>query len=52
MKKNLVLAALSLLVFAFAASAQKTTDFSGTWNLDLAKSKLSDREKAASNRRR
>ena len=47
MKKNIVLAAMSLLVFAFAVSAQKTTDFSGTWNLDLAKSKLSDREKAS-----
>ncbi len=47
MKKNLVLAAMSLLVFAFAVSAQKATDFSGTWNLDLAKSKLSDREKAS-----
>ncbi len=47
MKKNLVLAAFSLLVFAFAASAQKTTDFSGTWNLDLAKSTLSEREKGS-----
>lgn len=47
MKKNLLLAAISLLVFTFAASAQKTADFSGTWNLDLAKSKLSDREKAS-----
>ena len=47
MKKNLVLAALSLLVFTFAASAQKTADFSGTWNLDLAKSKLSEREKTS-----
>lgn len=47
MKKNLVLAALSLLVFAFAASAQKATDFSGTWNLDLAKSTLNEREKAS-----
>lgn len=47
MKKNLVLAAVSLLVFAFAVSAQKTTDFSGTWNLDLAKSTLSEREKAS-----
>ena len=47
MKKNLVLAALSLLVFTFAASAQKATDFSGTWNLDLAKSTLSEREKGS-----
>ena len=47
MKKNLVLAAFSLLVFAFAASAQKAPDFSGTWNLDLGKSTLGDREKAS-----
>ena len=47
MKKNIVLAALSLLVFTFSASAQKTADFSGIWNLDLAKSKLSDREKTS-----
>ena len=43
MKKNLVLAALSMLVFAFAVSAQKATDFSGTWSLDVSKSKLGDR---------
>lgn len=47
MKKNLVLAAISVLVFAFAVSAQKTADFSGTWNLDLAKSTLGEREKAS-----
>lgn len=47
MKKHLVLAAFSLLVFSFAASAQKATDFSGTWNLDLAKSTLGEREKAS-----
>lgn len=47
MKKNLVLAAFSLLVFTLAASAQKATDFSGTWNLDLAKSTLGEREKAS-----
>ncbi|MBP6002177.1 MAG: hypothetical protein KA746_01970 [Pyrinomonadaceae bacterium] len=46
MKKNLVLAALSLLVFAFAASAQ-TADFSGTWKLDVSKSKLGDRNMIA-----
>ena len=47
MKKNLVLAAFfSLFVMAISASAQ-TANFSGTWNLDLAKSKLSDREKAS-----
>lgn len=47
MKKNIVLAAVSLLVFAFAASAQKTTDFSGTWNLDLTRSTLSERDKTS-----
>ena len=47
MKKNFVLAAfLSLFVLATVASAQKApVDFTGTWNLDLAKSKLTDREK-------
>ncbi|MEP6786845.1 MAG: hypothetical protein ABJB40_00335 [Acidobacteriota bacterium] len=41
MKKTLVFAAfLSLFVLATAASAQKTPDFSGTWNLDVAKSNL------------
>ncbi|MEO6654514.1 MAG: hypothetical protein ABIO36_00375 [Pyrinomonadaceae bacterium] len=44
MKKQFVLAAIfSLLVFAVAVSAQKATDFSGTWNLAVAKSKLGDR---------
>ena len=48
MKKNILLACLSLIVFAIAASAQdKAASFSGTWNLDLAKSKLSDREKSS-----
>ena len=48
MKKNFMFAAaLMLFAMAFSASAQKATDFSGTWNLDLAKSKLSDREKAS-----
>lgn len=49
MKKNFVLAAfLSLFVLATVASAQKApADFSGKWNLDLAKSKLTDREKAS-----
>lgn len=42
-KKNIVLPAIALLVLGIAASAQKTTDFSGTWNLDVAKSKLGDR---------
>jgi hypothetical protein len=40
MKRNFVLAAaLALTVMAVSASAQKTTDFSGTWNLDVTKSK-------------
>ena len=45
MKKNFMLAAcLSLFVFAFSVSAQeKATNFSGTWSLDVGKSKLSDR---------
>ena len=49
MKKNFVLAAaLALSVMAISASAQTApTDFSGKWALDLAKSKLTDREKAS-----
>lgn len=49
MKKNFVLsAAVAVLALAFTVSAQKApADFSGKWNLDLAKSKLSDREKAS-----
>ncbi|MEQ1606818.1 MAG: hypothetical protein ABL999_18290 [Pyrinomonadaceae bacterium] len=49
MKKNFVLAAaIAMLALAFTASAQKApADFSGKWNLDLAKSKLTDREKAS-----
>ncbi len=45
MKKNFVLAAvLGLFVFALSASAQdKAVNFSGTWTLDVSKSKLSDR---------
>jgi hypothetical protein len=44
MKKNFVLAAiLSLFVFAVSASAQKAASFSGTWTLDVSKSKLGDR---------
>jgi hypothetical protein len=42
MKKSFLLAIFSLFAFAFAVSAQ-TPNFSGTWNLDLAKSKLGDR---------
>ncbi len=48
MKRNFIFAAfLSLFVMAVSVSAQKTTDFSGTWTLDLAKSKLTDREKSS-----
>lgn len=47
MKKNFILAAaVAVLAMAFSVSAQKApADFSGKWNLDLAKSKLTDREK-------
>src|SRR5215210_983793 len=38
---------LSLLLLTVAASAQKATNFAGTWTLDIAKSRISDREKAA-----
>jgi hypothetical protein len=38
MKRNLILAAIFALALAASASAQKTTDFSGTWTLDVAKS--------------
>jgi hypothetical protein len=38
-KRTFILAAV-LFAFASAASAQKAPDFSGTWVLDLAKSKL------------
>lgn len=49
MKKNFVFAAaVAVLGMAFTVSAQKApADFSGKWNLDLAKSKLTDREKAS-----
>lgn len=41
MKKNFVLAAaIAVLAMAFTASAQKGADFSGKWNLDIAKSDL------------
>ncbi len=44
MKKNFMFAAaLSLFVFAFTVSAQKATNFAGTWTLDVSKSKLGDR---------
>lgn len=38
MKRNLILAAVFALAVAASASAQKVTDFSGTWTLDVAKS--------------
>jgi hypothetical protein len=43
--KQLFFAMAVVCVFALAAFAQKTPDFSGKWSLDLAKSKLTDREK-------
>lgn len=44
MKKNIFLAAIiSLFVFGANASAQKAANFSGTWSLDVSKSKLGDR---------
>jgi hypothetical protein len=48
MKKHFIFTAiLSLFLLAISVSAQKGPSFSGTWTLDIAKSKLSDREKAA-----
>jgi hypothetical protein len=39
MKRNLLLTAVfALFALAVSASAQKTTDFSGNWTLDVAKS--------------
>lgn len=43
MKKNLVLGAFAMLAFAFTVSAQRAVNFTGTWNLDTAKSKLDTR---------
>jgi hypothetical protein len=44
MKKNFVLAAaITVLAMAFTVSAQKGADFSGKWNLDIAKSDLGQR---------
>ena len=44
MKRNFLLAAaLTLTAMAVSASAQKTTDFSGTWNLDVSKSKPAEK---------
>jgi hypothetical protein len=48
MKKHVLFTTiLSLFVLAASASAQKATNFAGTWTLDIAKSRISDREKAA-----
>jgi hypothetical protein len=47
MKRNLVLAAIfSLFLLAVSTSAQ-TADFSGTWSLDVSRSKLGDRNMIA-----
>ncbi len=47
MKRNMVLAAMfTLLGLAISVSAQ-TADFSGTWTLDVSKSKLGDRNMIA-----
>lgn len=44
MKQRIILAGImSLFVMAISVSAQKAPDFSGTWNLDLSRSKLGDR---------
>jgi hypothetical protein len=48
MKKHILFTTiLSLLLLAVSASAQKATNFAGTWTLDIANSRISDREKAA-----
>lgn len=44
MKRNFVFAAIfSLCVFTIAVSAQKAPNYSGTWTLDVSKSKLGER---------
>ena len=44
MKRNFVIAAvLTLFVMAVSVSAQKAASFSGTWTLDVSKSKLGER---------
>ncbi len=49
MKKNFLLACLSLVIFAVAVSAQdKMADYSGTWALDVSKSKLDERMRVES----
>src|SRR5687768_12965058 len=47
MKKHILFTILSLFVLAVSASAQSATNFAGTRTLDIAKSRISDREKAA-----
>ena len=48
MKKHILFTTmLSLFVLAVSASAQSATNYAGTWTLDIAKSRISDREKAA-----
>lgn len=48
MKKHIFFTTiLSLTLLAITASAQKTPNFAGTWTLDIANSRISDREKAA-----
>ena len=48
MKKHILFTTvLSLFVLAVSASAQTATSFAGTWTLDIAKSRISDRDKAA-----
>jgi hypothetical protein len=47
MKKHILFTTiLSLLLLAVSASAQKAPNFAGTWTMDVAKSRISDREKA------
>ena len=48
MKKHILFTTiLSLFVLVVSGSAQKATNFAGTWTMDVAKSRISDREKAA-----
>lgn len=49
MRKNFILAVfVATMVFAISASAQKVTNFGGTWNLDVARSKLDERARIES----
>lgn len=48
MKKHILFSTmLSLFVLAGSVAAQKATNFAGTWTMDVANSRISDREKAA-----